>query len=108
MKMMDLRPGDERLVEQAADLLVDGFKDNAPAAWPDREAALREVRESLAEGRISRIAVDEAGNVLWGRLSSLLTPLFYLGGYPVMRRISSYSGRSRRYMCLYTRWYSPS
>jgi aminoglycoside 6'-N-acetyltransferase I len=64
MKIMDLRPGDERLVEQAAGLLVDGFKDNAPAAWPDRDAVLREVKESLAEGRISRVAVDEAGNIL--------------------------------------------
>jgi aminoglycoside 6'-N-acetyltransferase I len=43
---------------------VDGFKDNAPAAWPDRDAVLREVKESLAEGRISRVAVDEAGNIL--------------------------------------------
>ena len=60
----DLDPGDGEAVQQAAELLVEGFKDGWPEAWPDVDAALREVRESLGEGRICRVALDESGAVL--------------------------------------------
>ncbi len=60
----DLDPGHERIVRQAAILLVEGFKDHWPDAWPDMEAALEEVHESLGEGRISRVALDQSGTVL--------------------------------------------
>ena len=59
-----LDPGDEEAVRQAAGLLVEGFRDDWPEAWPDMDAALREVRESLGEGRICRVALDEDGAVL--------------------------------------------
>jgi aminoglycoside 6'-N-acetyltransferase I len=64
MLIVDLEPGDDELVLQTATLLVEGFKDNWPDAWPNIDAALEEVHESLGEGRISRVAVDEDGAVL--------------------------------------------
>lgn len=45
-------------------MLVEGFRDHWPNAWPDMDAALEEVQESFAPGRISRIAVDDDGTVL--------------------------------------------
>ncbi len=64
MLIVDLEPGDEDSVRQTAILLVEGFKDNWPDAWPNMDAALEEVRESFGEGRISRVAVGEDGSVL--------------------------------------------
>jgi aminoglycoside 6'-N-acetyltransferase I len=64
MRIVDLEPGDEETVRQAAILLVEGFKENWPDAWPDVDAALEEVGESFGENRISRVAVGEDGAVL--------------------------------------------
>jgi aminoglycoside 6'-N-acetyltransferase I len=64
LQIIDLRADDIAAVQQVASLLVEGFKEHWPQAWPDHEAALQEVRESLQPDRISRIAVDEHGNVL--------------------------------------------
>src|SRR5262245_34149768 len=64
MQIIDLMPTDETAIQQTAELLVEGFKDMAPAAWPTLESALQEVQESFGEGRLSRIAVDETGAVL--------------------------------------------
>jgi aminoglycoside 6'-N-acetyltransferase I len=70
--IVDLDPGDEEIIRQAAVLLVEGFKDHWPDAWPDMDAALQEVRESFGEGRISRVTLDVSGTVLgWiGGISS--------------------------------------
>jgi aminoglycoside 6'-N-acetyltransferase I len=70
--IVDLDPGDKEIVRQAAVLLVEGFKDHWPDAWPDMDAALEEIPESFGEGRISRVALDESGTVLgWiGGISS--------------------------------------
>ena len=62
--IVDLDPDQGGMVRQAAALLIEGFKDHWPDAWPDMEAALEEVRESLGEGRISRVALDRSGTVL--------------------------------------------
>jgi aminoglycoside 6'-N-acetyltransferase I len=64
MKIVDLLPEEREIIQQVAELLVAGFKDHWPAAWPDLEAALVEIRESFGPGRISRIAVDEEGTIL--------------------------------------------
>jgi aminoglycoside 6'-N-acetyltransferase I len=64
MLIVDLEPGDEETVRRTAILLVEGFKDNWPDAWPEVDVALQEVRESFGEGRISRVAVGEDGAVL--------------------------------------------
>jgi len=62
--IVDLAPGDEEIVRRAANVLVEGFKDNWPDAWPTVDEALQEVREALGEGRICRVALDEDGEVL--------------------------------------------
>ena len=72
MRIVDLDAANEEAVRQAAALLVEGFKEHWPDAWPNMNAALEEVRESFGEGRIGRTAVDESGAVLgWiGGISS--------------------------------------
>ncbi|MGH2523058.1 MAG: GNAT family N-acetyltransferase, partial [Anaerolineales bacterium] len=64
MQIVDLRPDDEDTIQQAAALLVTGFQEHWPDAWPDQDSALGEVRQMLAPGRICRVAVDEEGSVL--------------------------------------------
>ncbi len=64
MRIVDLGPDDEQRVQQAATLLVEGFREQAPDAWPTVEAALAEVRESFAPDRVSRVAVADDGTVL--------------------------------------------
>lgn len=64
MQIIDLHPDNQEAIRQAANLLVEGFKEHWPNAWPNMEAALAEVRESLQSHRISRIAVDDDEVVL--------------------------------------------
>lgn len=64
VQIITLSSNDERVIEQVAALLIDGFKAHAPHAWPDMADALEEVRESFGEDRISRIAVDNSGEVV--------------------------------------------
>lgn len=63
MRIIDLTADNTRAVEQVARLLVDEFRDTGSEAWSDFDTALSEVRESFSQGRISRVAVDDAGNV---------------------------------------------
>jgi len=63
VRILNLTPENSRAVEQAAMLLVDGFRDTGSISWSNLEEALSDVRESFQPGRISRVAVDEAGNV---------------------------------------------
>lgn len=62
--IQDLTPADEEWVKHTAELLLLGFEENWPHAWPNLEAGLEEVKQSLQDGRISRVAVNEAGQVL--------------------------------------------
>ncbi len=64
MRIEDLRPDDEAAIRQVAALLVAGFAEHWPNAWPDTESALAEVRESFGEGRISRVALDDDRTML--------------------------------------------
>jgi len=64
MRIIDLQPKDEEAIRQAAALLVSGFKEHWPAAWPDLGAALKDVHEMLGAGRICRVAVDGGGPLL--------------------------------------------
>jgi aminoglycoside 6'-N-acetyltransferase I len=59
--ILDLDAADEETIRQAANLLVEGFRDDWPEAWPKEEEALEEVREALGEGRICRVALGEEG-----------------------------------------------
>jgi aminoglycoside 6'-N-acetyltransferase I len=60
----DLHADDEPVIERIAALLVAGFAEHHPDAWPDLDSARAEVRESLDPGRISRIARAEDGTVV--------------------------------------------
>lgn len=64
MKIITLAPDDDPLIQQAARLLVDAFRDHWPDAWPTDEKGLEEVQEMLKSERICRVAVDEQGNLL--------------------------------------------
>ncbi len=64
VKIRNLPVHDSALHEQAAALLVAGFADHRRHPWPDIPCALVTVQDSLLEGRLSRIAVDDEGNVL--------------------------------------------
>ena len=59
-----LDPADDSAIQQIAEILVAGFKQHWPQAWPDLASALDEVRESFGEGRLSRVARDAGGQVL--------------------------------------------
>ncbi len=63
MKIIDLPPNNNA-IKQTADLLLESF--GKPEAWPTIESALEEVRESVADGRISRVAVDGDQTTLGG------------------------------------------
>lgn len=64
MEIGALDAGDEALVQAVAALLVEGFREQSPEAWPDLASALDEVRESLGEGRLSLVARGAAGEPL--------------------------------------------
>jgi len=64
MKIILLTPADDRLIQQAAQLIVDAFREHWPDAWPTLEDGLTEVREMLSVDRICRAAVDEDGTLL--------------------------------------------
>ena len=64
MKITTLSPDNHHLIQQAAQLLVDAFREHWPDAWPTFEEGLKEVHEMLEFERICRAAVDEKGNLL--------------------------------------------
>ncbi len=64
MQIVGLTANNEIAIQQCAKLLNESFQDHAPEAWPTMEAALQEVQESLAEDRVSRLALDDTGNVI--------------------------------------------
>ena len=64
MKITTLSPENDALIEQAAQLLVDAFREHWADAWPTLEEGLKEVQEMLENERICRVAVDEQGNLL--------------------------------------------
>lgn len=64
MRIVDLDPTDEALKRRVAEVLVEGFQEAYPDSWPNVDAALAEVEESLGADRVSRVALDDDGNVL--------------------------------------------
>ncbi len=59
MRIVDLAALSEDGQAAAARLLVDGFRQHWPAAWPDLPSAREEVREALEPGKVCRAALDE-------------------------------------------------
>ena len=64
MNIITLVEGDDRLIQQAAQLLVDAFREHWTHAWPSLEDGLREVHEMLEAERICRAAIDNKGNLI--------------------------------------------
>jgi aminoglycoside 6'-N-acetyltransferase I len=60
LRIQNLTSTDHTAIHQIALMLVEGFSEHWPDAWP----ALEEVHESFGEGRISRVAVEVDGSVL--------------------------------------------
>jgi aminoglycoside 6'-N-acetyltransferase I len=54
----------ESLLQQAAQLMVDAFREHWPDAWPTFEDGLKEAHEMLEADQICRVAIDEQGNLL--------------------------------------------
>ncbi len=64
MQILDLRAADDDQRRQAAALLVAGFRENWPEAWPTLEEALADVAQMLDPERICRVALADDGTVL--------------------------------------------
>jgi aminoglycoside 6'-N-acetyltransferase I len=64
MKIITLTKEHALLIQQAAQLLVDAFREHWADAWPTLEDGLREVNEMLEAERICCAALDEDGNLL--------------------------------------------
>jgi aminoglycoside 6'-N-acetyltransferase I len=64
MKIITLTADNKKLIQQAAQLLVDAFREHWPDAWPTFADGLKEVHEMLESNRICRAALDSGGNLL--------------------------------------------
>lgn len=64
IQIVTITRADPELRLAAANLLVDGFREHWPSAWPDIHAALREIDEALAPGMICRGALDTTGQLV--------------------------------------------
>ncbi len=64
MDIITVSPENTDLIHQAAQLMVDAFREHWPDAWPTREEGLKEMQEMLQVDRICRAAVDEQGSLL--------------------------------------------
>ncbi|MFC1997615.1 GNAT family N-acetyltransferase [Chloroflexota bacterium] len=64
MRIIDLSLDHPDTIQQAANLLVLGFREHWPEAWPDTDSAYEEIQEALQKDNINRIAIDDDGTVL--------------------------------------------
>ena len=64
MRLVDLDSQPRNVQLQAAKLLVEGFRDVAPRAWPNLTMAEGEVRVLLEPPNIARAALDPEGRLL--------------------------------------------
>lgn len=64
MEIKDLLASDDDLIRQAAQLLVDAFRENWPEAWTTFNDGMQEIHEMLETERICRAAIDDEGNLL--------------------------------------------
>lgn len=63
MQIIDV-PNDNKTIRRLAEILSDGFSDTGSDDWTNIEDSIAEVRESLDEKRISRMAIDDDGDAL--------------------------------------------
>ena len=64
VEITSLDPADEAAIAQVARIVFDAFRGHTPA-WPDLASAEAEVRESFAEGRLSRVARENGAVLGW-------------------------------------------
>jgi len=64
MNIITLSSTNESLIQQAAQLMVDAFREHFPEAWRTFEDGLEEIHEMLEVERICRAAIEDAGNLL--------------------------------------------
>ena len=64
MNIITLLPDNKHLIHQAAQLLVDAFREHWPNAWTTFDDGIEEVHEMLEAERICRAVIDEDGNLL--------------------------------------------
>ena len=64
ISIIDLDLTDEKMVTEAAEVLVAAFAPHGPEAWPALADGLAELREFAAEGRICRVALTADGQVV--------------------------------------------
>jgi aminoglycoside 6'-N-acetyltransferase I len=64
MEIKTLLMSDDKLIHQAAQLLVDAFREHWPEAWTTFKDGVQELHEMLEAERICRAAVDDDGNLL--------------------------------------------
>ena len=64
MKIITFTEENNCLIQQAAHLLVDAFREHWADAWPSLEDGLHEVHEMLEAKRICRAAIDNEGNLI--------------------------------------------
>lgn len=61
--IIDLTAGDEDRLQRVAELVAAAFREHSPS-YATIAAAEEEVRESLEDGHVSRVALDDDGRVL--------------------------------------------
>jgi aminoglycoside 6'-N-acetyltransferase I len=64
INIIDLGDRLDTLLEPVSELLLEGFRENWLKAWPTIDAAREEVLDSLSEDKISRVALNQADQVL--------------------------------------------
>src|SRR5690349_6152122 len=64
MNIITLLPDNTELIQQAAQLLGDAFREHWPDAWTTIEEGRKEIQEMLESERICRVSVDPQGNLL--------------------------------------------
>jgi aminoglycoside 6'-N-acetyltransferase I len=62
--VVNLDPDSEQTLHALAILLVEGFKETAPTAWPSLESARAEIQDALEPERVNRVAIGDDGAVL--------------------------------------------
>jgi aminoglycoside 6'-N-acetyltransferase I len=71
MKIITLTKDHIGFIQQAAQILVDAFREHWPDAWPSLDEGLREIREMLESNRICRAAIDDASESLLGVIGGI-------------------------------------
>ena len=64
MQIITPQSNDDKFIQEAAQLIVDAFREHWPKAWPTFEDGLEEANELFEDGKICRAAIDDNGYLL--------------------------------------------